>query len=42
VDPPRLVDLLRHAGGAVYGLVKKAGDTVVRDVAPPDDARAGE
>jgi predicted ATPase len=30
-----LVDLLRGAGGTVYELVKEAGETVVRDVAPP-------
>jgi predicted ATPase len=29
-----LVDILREAGGAVYELVKEAGETVVRDVAP--------
>jgi predicted ATPase len=29
-----LVDLLRDAGGAVYELVKEAGETVVSDVAP--------
>jgi predicted ATPase len=29
-----LVDILRDAGGAVYELVKEAGETVVRDVSP--------
>jgi hypothetical protein len=27
-----LVDILREAGGAVYELVKEAGETVVRDM----------
>jgi len=30
-----LVDILREAGGAIYELVKEAGETVVRDVPSP-------